>query len=323
MAIRTKTAYSILTINEEGDKQSIGFLNPSIVNTPNSFIGGSSSSGSLWISVNSALINSSYEFTSIGSGPDVKYNIYGITGGSHIFYSDISTGGNSFTPKERFKITNIGNVGINISNPSSILHIRGSGTTNTTSPFHITNSGNTSLFHVKDSGDIGIGTSLPTSKVQIYGTSTSLLNVSGSTGNLVEVINSNTGNLLEVGTLVNRPIFAVNTDGNLYFNVIGVQLSAGGSEQPIYQISPLSGNSVIFDYYLFNNSSPSTNFRMGNVSAYWANTSSIAGYKDNVYFSSGDTSNITLSVDISNNLVTLFAISTISTWGIKATARVL
>ena len=175
----------------------------------------------------------------------------------------------------------------------------------------------------RSNGNIGIGTSSPISKVQVYGTSSSLLNVSGSTGNLVEVINSNTGNLLEIGTLNNKPIFIANTDGNLYFNTEEKTVSSGGGTQSVYQVSALSGNSVFFDYYLYNTLNPAVDFRMGNVSAYWAGTSSVAGFRDNVYFTSGNTSPLVFSVSMSSNLVTLFAESSSNIWKIKATARVL
>lgn len=173
-------------------------------------------------------------------------------------------------------------------------------------------------------GNVGIGfSSTPSSKLQVYGTSSSLLSVSGSNGNLIEVVNQISGNLLEVGTLDSKPIVAINTDGNLYFNVGNAKTvsAGGGNPTDLYQITPTSGNSVFFDYFVYNTSSPTTNYRVGNVSAYWNSTT--IGFKDNIYFSSGSTADLTLSVYFASNLITLGGFSTSSTWSLKATARVL
>ena len=60
------------------------------------------------------------------------------------------------------------NVGIGLSNPLSRLVVKGLGTTSATSSLNVTNSSNNSHLFVRGDGNVGIGTSTPVDKLQIY-----------------------------------------------------------------------------------------------------------------------------------------------------------
>ena len=204
-----------------------------------------------------------------------------------------------------------------ITNPTSTLHVTGSDNSSTSSSVAVDSSTNRSLFFVRNDGRVGVGTNTPSSNLHVYGTSNSLFNVSGSTGNLVEVFNQTTGNLLEVGSYDNAPIFAVNTDGNLYYSVPVATIGVGGDPTNIKQIAANSGSSVIFDYRAVSGS----NVRMGSVAAYWLG-SNVSGFKDNTLLEINTTSALTLSVTIIGNLVTLRGSSSDGVYSIKTISRV-
>jgi len=90
-----------------------------------------------------------------------------------------TTNGTSAYPTNRMIIDNNGNVGIgnNIALPGSNLLVKGTTSDNTTSGFNVTNSGNTSMFYIRNDGKIGIGTTAPNSSLDINGE----LRVRGST----------------------------------------------------------------------------------------------------------------------------------------------
>ncbi len=54
-----------------------------------------------------------------------------------------------------------GQVGVGLTSPTSKLHVQGAGSTNSTDAFIVQNSSSSTLLHVQDDGDIGIGTSTP------------------------------------------------------------------------------------------------------------------------------------------------------------------
>jgi len=110
--------------------------------------------------------------------PQAKLHISGATSQQLL---EIDAGG-SATPV--FVVSGSGNVGINETNPSARLEIRGSGATSATTALRVENSNasasltilddgtsafNTSHLYVSGSGLVGIGTTLPTAELHISG----------------------------------------------------------------------------------------------------------------------------------------------------------
>src|SRR5829696_1649801 len=65
---------------------------------------------------------------------------------------------------ERAIVKADGKVGIGAfgsSSPSSLFEVKGAGTSSTTSSLNVTNSSSNSLFHVRDDGKVGVGTTSP------------------------------------------------------------------------------------------------------------------------------------------------------------------
>lgn len=99
---------------------------------------------------------------------------WGVDGSFRI--SDYPTG----TELTRFMINGSGMVGLGgITYPTALLHIRGSGSTNTTSSLLIQNSLGTQAFRVSDNGTVGIGVgagiTFPQNKLGIYAAGTDAL----------------------------------------------------------------------------------------------------------------------------------------------------
>jgi hypothetical protein len=86
-----------------------------------------------------------------------------------------------FTPGsvELMRMTNSGTIGIGLPLTSNLfniqpfdncrLHIMGSGANSSSSALNVANSGNSSLLFVRNDGNVGIGTTSPTSTLQISG----------------------------------------------------------------------------------------------------------------------------------------------------------
>lgn len=137
-------------------------------------------------------------------------------------------------------------------------------------------------------------------KLFVYGSQSSILQVSGSSGNLVEVINQTTGNLLEVGSVNDIPIFSVNTDGVKYIN--GGRITINGSSSGIAkQIDVNSGSSLFFNYSVYTGTK--ANMRSGTLYAVW--NSSTVGSGQTTGATIGTTSNITFSIDKNANYVNI------------------
>jgi hypothetical protein len=67
-----------------------------------------------------------------------------------------------------FRINSLAEVGVNTSTHGSKFQVKGSGSTNSTSSLNIMNSGSNSLLFVRDDGNVGIGTTTPSQKLEIY-----------------------------------------------------------------------------------------------------------------------------------------------------------
>lgn len=99
------------------------------------------------------------------------------------FYEPYHGDENSSTMTKRFSILRNGNVGIGVENPTAKLEINGQGYEGLYNALNINNSQNSSIFEIKDNGDvtaqkvlIGVGTSNPNYKLEVNG----FTNISGS-----------------------------------------------------------------------------------------------------------------------------------------------
>lgn len=137
-------------------------------------------------------------------------------------------------------------------------------------------------------------------KLFVYGSQSSILQVSGSSGNLVEVINQTTGNLLEVGSINDKPIFSVNTDGVRYINggIITLNSSTSGTAK---QIAASSGSALFFNYSLYTPSKSA--MRSGTLHAVW--NASTVGSGQTTGATIGSTSNLTFSIEKTTDYINI------------------
>jgi hypothetical protein len=89
-------------------------------------------------------------------------------GKGHMYFlqNSIDDGSNATLANAVMAITNTGSVGIGLINPSSKLHVSGSGSG---SLFQISSTVSSNIFFVSGSGNIGIGTATPTERLDVIG----------------------------------------------------------------------------------------------------------------------------------------------------------
>jgi hypothetical protein len=119
--------------------------------------------------------------SSAGTSVGIRLNSTGTGGRSYSFFSTNNgsgLGGGKFGIYDdtaqlgRIVLDSSGNVGFatNSDAVSSRIQIKGAGTTSATSTFNATNSSGTSLFFVRDDGNVGIGTTSPNNLLQLTAT---------------------------------------------------------------------------------------------------------------------------------------------------------
>jgi hypothetical protein len=89
--------------------------------------------------------------------------------------------------------------------------------------FHTTNQldinvNNALALTIDSSRNVGIGTSSPTAKLEIYGSGSTVLDIQGSQGQLFSVTDDLTGDLFSVSDISGIPILNVNASGDSYFD---------------------------------------------------------------------------------------------------------
>jgi hypothetical protein len=165
----------------------------------------------------------------------------GINGGGDIrMYSGVNVITNRFNAQGSSYI-NGGNVGIGTTAPSDLLTVNGNfGTYHsnyTTDAFRVTHNSNdvylslykrhnqttpeilltsTDTNHIL--GDVGIGTTTPSSKLEVYGSGSTVLDIQGSQGQLFSVTDDLTGTLFTVSDISGIPIFEVDASGESTFD---------------------------------------------------------------------------------------------------------
>jgi hypothetical protein len=148
------------------------------------------------------------------------------------------------------------------------------------------------------------------------GSTASVLTVYGSAGQLFQVNDGLSGDLMQVSDISGLPIFTVNSNGALYLNssnLVGLTAST-----TILSIVKTSGSAAYFDYRVSNLSTGA--FRAGTVTGVWDGTN--ATYVDrSTPDLNASTLGVSFTVTISSSNVVLTAVITTGTWNVKVGAR--
>jgi len=182
--------------------------------------------------------------------------IGGVTGGEFLYYD----GATSLWKANPNLLSSGSNIGVGISNPSSRLVVKGSGTTSATSSLNITNSSDSSLLFVRNDGKVGIGTASPQDLLNISGSQTTIrLNNSLSYDTQLRLIDSasdwsvgiNQGNSLASGVFAIRS----NTAGSNRFVIdASGRVGIGSTAPQAGFILDANGSAVIRGSIYLNNS---------------------------------------------------------------------
>jgi hypothetical protein len=147
-----------------------------------------------------------------------------------------------------------------------------------------------------------------------------VVNILGSTGQLIEIDDINTGDILQVGDLSGSPIFAVNSDG--FIKTLSGYFTGQTGNFIAFSIPDTTGVAVFFDYYAINTTLSS--YRSGTVMAVWNATANTVEFTDtSTNDLGGSTAGLTFSVAITSNNLNLTANISANTWTVKIGARVL
>jgi hypothetical protein len=144
-----------------------------------------------------------------------------------------------------------------------------------------------SRIYIDYSGSVGIGTTTPTYKLDVSGSS------------------NFTGNVLITGS--------VNIDGGLFDTVSTGSIPTGSTL--IYTINTGSYQAGFFDYYV----SSGSNFRAGNIMSVWG--AGTYKFTDLATPDIGSTSNLQFSMSLSASSAQLFATASSAGWTVKTTFR--
>ncbi len=165
------------------------------------------------------------------------------------------------TQEERIRIASDGNVGIGTTNPGSLLHIEGIRTTavlqaNQTGTGIIANfkQAGSSKVLIDNAGNVGIGTTTPSAKLDIQGTQ----------GQLFSVTDDLSGDIFSVADISGVPIMNVNSDGTSYFDgKVGIGTDSPDFKLQISTPGIISGSAYSWPFDLSRVGSSTRGFSIG------------------------------------------------------------
>ena len=137
---------------------------------------------------------------------------------------------------------------------------------------------------------------------------------------MLQISDTITGNILEIGDLSGSPIFTVNSSG--FIKTLSGYFTSKTSTFVVFSVPDTSGTAVFFDYYAINTTSSA--YRSGTVMVVWNATANTAEFTDtSTNDLGGSTAGLIFSVAITSNNLELTATISTGTWTIKIGARVL
>jgi hypothetical protein len=261
---------------------------------------------------------------------------YALMNNSSVMMLDINAYG---TLESSFK----GYVGIGGNfNPTSSLQIKGIDSSPSNYGLKVQNSGGTDNLVVRNDGNVGIGTSSPTKKLQVNGDalfssstnnvvtiigsgssmSSPLFNVQGSSGQLFSVSDSLIGSLFSVNDISGLPILEAFSDNTILMGDFNspslnttkkVVVNSGVTQ--IYSIPSSGYTGAFYDYTVLS----SLGARSGNIMSIWSGTS--IQFTETSTTSIGDTSGIIFSASLSGNSSVLSTSANTNSWTVKTIVR--
>lgn len=286
------------------------------VNGPAGQFGLSNETSNPYLLLNSTIANNRF-FIANGSA------------GSNVF-SQINTNNGNWlfgTPNSSVNTQTLSNTKVTIA---------GSGTTSSGYGLRVQNINYNDILVVRNDGNVGIGTILPTHTLTVSGNSTNILRVvgsgsstsaplfivQGSQGELFSINDSLIGSLFSVNDISGLPILEVFSNNTILMgnyvspslNTTVKKTSLSGASTTIYSIPISAYTGAFFDYTAANG----TNVKSGSIISVWNSTTSNFTETST---SVGTTSGITFSVNVSGGSASLVSSATTNNWTVKTIVR--
>jgi len=186
--------------------------------------------------------------------------------------------------------------------------------------------GDNNLFWDNINKRLGIGTNTPENTLDIIGdlsvysslSGSTVLTISGTTGNLFSVSNNITGPIVKV-----KDIFEIDSSGYTYHNTVKLtDLSILNSPHTLFSINKNIGDGAYFEYIVINKTNNGK--RIGTILAVWDNVNNTIEFTET---STNDinnpTSNLTFNVSIDTNSVIIKALIVNNTFDVKISVRII
>jgi hypothetical protein len=146
------------------------------------------------------------------------------------------------------------------------------------------------------------------------------VNILGSTGQLLQVSDTITGSILEVGDLSGSPIFSVNSDG--FTKTSSGYFTGQTSTFVVFSTPDTSGVGAEFNYYVINTAT--NGYRYGQVMVVWNATANTTEFTESSTEDLGSsTEGLAFTASITSDNLKLTANITSGTWTIKIGASIL